>query len=182
MPKLSKSLPKYRKHKRSGQAIVNLNGKDFYLGPHGTKASKLEYDRLIGEWLSNERELPGDRAGEVLVKQLLAAYWRHCRSYYVLQDGKASDEQRNIKYALRHVRRRNSSTSGIKLRPTKSNSHSLIRFTWLWGVRLIRRILTRPAKSWGGFPISARLPAAQSFWSITHAKQFHATCDRHCKC
>ena len=54
----SKSLPKYAKHKASGQAVVRLSGKDFYLGPHGTKASKLEYDRLIGEWLANGRQLP----------------------------------------------------------------------------------------------------------------------------
>jgi hypothetical protein len=44
MPRLSKSLPSYRKHRASGQAVVNLNGRDYYLGPYGTKASKLEYD------------------------------------------------------------------------------------------------------------------------------------------
>lgn len=44
--------PRYRKHKPSGQAIVTLAGKDFYLGPHGSQASKSEDDRLIGEWLS----------------------------------------------------------------------------------------------------------------------------------
>ena len=54
----SKALPKYRKHRVSGQAIVTLSGKDFYLGPHGTKASKSEYDRLIGEWLANGRQAP----------------------------------------------------------------------------------------------------------------------------
>ena len=47
MPKLTYSLPKYRKHRASGQAVVTLNGRDFYLGPHGSKVSKMEYDRLI---------------------------------------------------------------------------------------------------------------------------------------
>lgn len=51
----SKSLPKYRKHKASGQAVVNLSGVDRYLGPHGTKANKLEYDRLVAEWLARGR-------------------------------------------------------------------------------------------------------------------------------
>ena len=55
MPRLVHALPKYRKHRSSGQAVVTLNGCDFYLGPHGTKASKLEYDRLIGEWFQNGR-------------------------------------------------------------------------------------------------------------------------------
>jgi hypothetical protein len=54
----SKSLPKYAKHKASGKAVVRLNGTDIYLGPYGTKTSKLEYDRVIGEWLANGRMLP----------------------------------------------------------------------------------------------------------------------------
>lgn len=45
-------LPKHAKHRASGKAVVRLNGVDHYLGPHGTKASKIEYDRLIGEWLA----------------------------------------------------------------------------------------------------------------------------------
>ena len=53
MLRLTKQLPKYRKHRASGQAFVELNGHRHYLGPHGTKTSKLEYDRLTGEWLAN---------------------------------------------------------------------------------------------------------------------------------
>lgn len=35
-----------------------MNGKDFYLGVHGTQASKTEYDRLIAEWLVAGRQIP----------------------------------------------------------------------------------------------------------------------------
>ena len=49
MPRLTQRLPKYRKHRATGQAIVALDGRDHYLGPHGTVASKLEYDRLCRE-------------------------------------------------------------------------------------------------------------------------------------
>jgi hypothetical protein len=56
MPKLRGTVPRYRIHKTSGQAIVNLNGQNFYFGPHGTRASKREYDRLIGEWLTGGRQ------------------------------------------------------------------------------------------------------------------------------
>ena len=101
----SKSLPKYRKHKRSGQAIVTLSGKDFYLGPHGTNASKLEYDRLIGEWLANGRQLPSQNRdeGEYKVAQLCLAYWQHTKDYYV-KNGRPTDEQACIKTALRDTR------------------------------------------------------------------------------
>ena len=47
MPRLTKSVPKYRKHRASGQAVVTLSGVDHYLGPRGTKASRIEYDRLV---------------------------------------------------------------------------------------------------------------------------------------
>ena len=55
MPRLVHALPKYRKHRASGQAIVTLSGVDHYLGPHGTKISKRQYDRLMAEWLENDR-------------------------------------------------------------------------------------------------------------------------------
>ena len=32
MPRLTKSLPKYQKHRPSGQARVTICGRDYYLG------------------------------------------------------------------------------------------------------------------------------------------------------
>jgi hypothetical protein len=51
--------PKYRLHKPTGQAVVTIDGRDYHLGVHGTPKSRATYDRLIGEWLSNSRRLPG---------------------------------------------------------------------------------------------------------------------------
>ena len=58
MPRLSKSLPKYRKHKASGQALVTLDGKDFYLGPHDSPESHARYYALLAEYNSNGRRAP----------------------------------------------------------------------------------------------------------------------------
>jgi hypothetical protein len=55
MPRLIQAVPKYRKHKATGQAFVEINGRRHYLGPWQTKASKIEYDRRITEWLSSGR-------------------------------------------------------------------------------------------------------------------------------
>ena len=67
MPTLQKRIPAYQKHRASGQAVVSLNGRDFYLGPHGTRASKLEYDRLIGEWLQQGRQIqPAPDGGQLI--------------------------------------------------------------------------------------------------------------------
>ena len=62
--------PKYRKHRASGQAIVTLNGKDYFLGPYGTAASEREYDRLIAEWLANGRRAPVEDNSGVTAMEL----------------------------------------------------------------------------------------------------------------
>ena len=51
MPRLSSATPKYRKHRASGRAVVTIQERDHYLGPYGSRASRIEYDRLVGEWL-----------------------------------------------------------------------------------------------------------------------------------
>jgi hypothetical protein len=80
MPRPVDYTPKYRKHKQSGQAIVTLNGQDFLLGPHGTKASHLEYDRRIAEWIANGRRLPSD--DDVAVVEVINAYRKFAKGYY----------------------------------------------------------------------------------------------------
>jgi hypothetical protein len=83
MPRLSAALPKYRKHRASGQAVVTLGGKDFYLGPHGTKTSRAEYDRLVGEWMARGRHAPADESTDsITVVEIAAAYLKHARHYY----------------------------------------------------------------------------------------------------
>lgn len=50
MASLSVRIPKYRLHKPSGRAVVTLNGRDIYLGAHGSAESKAAYNRLVAEW------------------------------------------------------------------------------------------------------------------------------------
>ncbi len=85
MPKLTTSTPKYRKHRASGQAVCTIGGKDFYLGPHGTKASRLEYDRLITEWLAAGRPVQHPSVMEpaqFTVKELINEYQKWAKQYY----------------------------------------------------------------------------------------------------
>ena len=82
--------PTYRHHKPSGRAVLTIDGKDFYLGKWRSEESNLEYDRVIAEWLANGRRLPTANGRgpclDLTVDELIAAYWRHARSYYV-KDG-----------------------------------------------------------------------------------------------
>ena len=54
----SKSAPKYRLHKRSGQAVVSINGKDIYLGKHSTEESQQRYRAAIADHWASPTEAP----------------------------------------------------------------------------------------------------------------------------
>jgi integrase len=134
MPLLKQAVPKYRKHKASGQAVVTLGGKDHYLGPHGSKTSIAEYDRLIGEWLAGGRRLieDGPETG-LFIAELIAAYRRYARTYYVRSDGSRTDEVRMIDEAAAHVRRLYGRQQAAEFGPKKLKAvrQSMIDAGWV---------------------------------------------------
>jgi integrase len=103
MPRLINSVPKYRRHRGSNQAVVNLNGRDYYLGPHGSKASRIEYDRLIGEWLAAGRNPLHVTETELTVVELCARYWKFAKTYYC-RGGRDTGVTPGIKCALKYLK------------------------------------------------------------------------------
>ncbi|WP_436717221.1 hypothetical protein U8335_09525 [Roseiconus lacunae] len=57
MPRPKKAMPSYRYH-ISGQAVVTLGGKDYYLGPHNSPESHAKYLALIGDYQRNGLRAP----------------------------------------------------------------------------------------------------------------------------
>jgi integrase len=104
--------PRYRLHKQSGQAVVSLplgNGtyKDCLLGPFDTAESRQEYARVIAEWEANGHTPPRPAAtgNDLTIAEIIVAYWQHVESYYRHPDGRPTSEVKNIKLALRPLRR-----------------------------------------------------------------------------
>jgi integrase len=103
---MQRKTPSYCLHKASGQAVVRIDGKDHYLGIHGSAESYREHDRLIAEWLSNGRRLTlANTVGWLTIEELMARYWRWAENYYRDADGESSQELDNIRLALRPLRR-----------------------------------------------------------------------------
>ena len=73
-------VPSYRRHKPTGKAVVTLNGKDHYLGKWNSKVSRVEYDRLIGEWLAGGRCLLQN--GDLTINEVALSYWRFAKQHY----------------------------------------------------------------------------------------------------
>ncbi len=86
---------------------MTLDGRDLYLGKYGTPESRAEYDRLLAEWLTNGRRLPGrtsESGPDRTVNEMALAYLEHVDSYYV-KNGKPTSEPKNIRLAIRPLRR-----------------------------------------------------------------------------
>ncbi len=151
MPRLVHATPKYRKHRASGQAVVTIQGQDSYLGPWKSKASLVEYDRLIAEWLANGRRGPRSPEERLTVVELLARFIRHAKQHY-RKDNQPSLGLRLYQVALPPLKRlyghtavsgfgplclkalRQSMISSGLARPTVNNRIGAIKRVFRWGV------------------------------------------------
>jgi len=112
MPKKFR-IPTYRFHKGSGQAVVVLDGTSIYLGKWSSAESREKYERVIAEWLvTRHRPQPAsaDRTGSaalaiLTVEELILAFWRNAQQHYRHADGTPTRECKNLRDALRPVRK-----------------------------------------------------------------------------
>jgi len=125
------SVPTYCKHKASGQAVVTIDGIDHYLGPHGTKASKVEYDRLITEWMANGRHLAVGPNSNLSVAELMQRYRQHVQQHYV-KNGRPTSEQHDIASAMRFVRQLYGQTAAMQFGPLslKAVRQKMVEAKW----------------------------------------------------
>src|SRR5262249_28138635 len=110
MSRRRSSVPSYRLHKQSGQAVVTLsdglgNRRDVLLGKYGTPESRQEYARVIVEWEASGQRLPtAPGAGKDLtINELLLAYWRYAEGYY-RKNGKPTSQLDRVRLSLKPVR------------------------------------------------------------------------------
>lgn len=100
-------IPKYRLHKGSGQAIVQIAGQRFYLGKHGSEESQERYRRYVAELCSGSpgsSSPPAEPGTELTITEVISRYWKYCQRYYVLKDGQPSGWQNHIQLVLRLLR------------------------------------------------------------------------------
>jgi hypothetical protein len=106
MPATESHLPKLCRHKAKNRAFVRLNGETIYFGPWGSAEAREKYDRLVREWLANDRQLPAQIAPAVIdptaytIEELCADYLDFARSFYV-KNGEMTDEAPRLQAAIR---------------------------------------------------------------------------------
>lgn len=95
------NIPSYRLHKPSGQAIVVLQGKMFYLGQYKSKASREKYNEIIADFLANGGKLPPTRSrNEITNQELAVRFLDWAKGYYVDESGKQTPTFLHCQLAL----------------------------------------------------------------------------------
>ena len=93
-------VPSFRLHKPSGQAVVTLSGRDFYLGPYDSPEARQQYLKLLSEWeASNRSPCFGEPTTSLTMAQVALAYLHYAREYY----GADSSEYVNLKLAVKPI-------------------------------------------------------------------------------
>ncbi len=109
-------VPSMRRHRASGQAIVILSGKTFYLGRYGLEETTQKYNRVVAEWLANNRQLRVD-PHLITVKEMLARFWLHAQQHYVRANGRPSSELGNHQTVMRFIKKLYADTPAAEFGP-----------------------------------------------------------------
>lgn len=130
------SLPTYRLHKSSGQAVVTLTDpsgrrRDRLLGPYGSPDSHAEYRRVLAEWEASCRTLAvGATVGatDLTVAELVLRAWdQFVTQHYRDADGQPTNEQNNFRQALAPL--------------LQSHGHTLAREFGPQGLKAVRQAM-----------------------------------------
>ncbi len=95
----SVKAPKYRHHKASGQAVVTIGGRDYYLGPHGSHESIQKYAALVAEATLNGGIIVPKKDQRPTVADVITAYM----AYLTAQRGEGDTTAYTVRRATREL-------------------------------------------------------------------------------
>jgi len=140
--------PKYRLHKASGQALVQLAGQRFYLGKHGTPESLEAYHRAVLNFhstgaLPQASKPAGEPSGGVRVEEVLSRYLIYAKSYYRDPAGNQTPELHCVALALAPVRKLYEGTEAAKFGPVALQAVRQAMIEKRWSRKNINRAVSR---------------------------------------
>ncbi len=118
------AVPKYRHHKGTGQAFVQIQGRRHYLGKWDSPKSKERYAAFVAELAvrpiaailpPRSPAVPGEG---ITVMELCDAYWTFAQRYYS-KNGKPSGWLNHIRLMLRKLRETYGLTPAAEFGPLK---------------------------------------------------------------
>ena len=106
------SVPSYRLHKPSGQAVVTIrtpagDRRDVYLGVFNSPESRAEYGRLVAEIATSAAAVPAGLptlGGGRTVDEVLLAFWKYAERHYRRPDDTPTHELVEYRQTFRVLR------------------------------------------------------------------------------
>jgi len=111
-------VPRYCRHKKSGQAVVYVGGQTIYLGRYGTAASKERYRAFVAELLANGTVAPAGAEEDLTIAELAVGFFKWVRQYYVKR-GKPTGEVDQFRILLKLLRSLYGRTPAVEFGPRK---------------------------------------------------------------
>lgn len=120
--------PSYRHHKPSGQAFVQLKCRRFYLGKHGTPASREAYNRFLAEhWAPpDDPGPPAEVRSDLTIVELIDRYWTYAQEHY-RKHSEATGTAEGQRPVLKRLREKFGTTRAAVFGPRALKS---LRQTW----------------------------------------------------
>lgn len=160
-------IPQLRLHKQSGKAVVLLSGRQHTCGRWGSPESIAEYNRLLAAWLAGGRkpldavpETPVDPLLRLTVAEVLDAYDRHARSYYIDSDGNPTAEARRIRGEVTTLRERYGSTPAHQFGPKALKDVREAMIAKQWARRTVNGAVNSIRRIWRWAVSEEMLPGA----------------------
>ncbi len=133
-------VPKLRLHKPTGQGVVTLSGKDFYLGRYDSAEARQLYAKLLPEWESTNRSITFGEPVECLtMAQIALSYLDYAKSYH----GTDSREYNHCRRAVKPISELYSNHSASQFGPAEFKA---CRQWWMSDANRTRQYVNKMAK------------------------------------
>ena len=96
---MPRRIPKYVRHKARNTGKVTISGKTHYLpGAYDSEESRDAYDKVVAEYLAKKN---APSTANVTFRFLAVEYMNFCDVFYVDEDGKPTEEIKQIRRAIK---------------------------------------------------------------------------------
>ena len=149
---MSVKIPKYRFHRGSGQALVQINGERIYLGVYDSPESHEQYRRILAEYLATGKgpNTALSSNGGLTIDSLIPDYFKFAIEYYQ-KDGKPTNEIAGIKTALTRLRKLFGRSAASDFGPKALKTVRLHMIDLKWSRSYVNKQIVRLKKifQWG---------------------------------
>jgi integrase len=161
MARKSNWPPKVYFHRGTGQDRIRVNGRDIYLGPHGSPEARAEYARVVVTLAAGGVPPAKSSAPEETVSDVVSAWWAHAQGTYDPRGRELEQFQLSLAPLLRLYGPEPAST--FDARALEVVRQAMAAGTWYTPEELAQRGERYPA-AWSRNVVNRRIVRIRTVW------------------